>query len=61
MKVNAIEKSILLNALETEASRVKRSINVQVNQSIKEILSADLAAINALAGRLSNEPVEVSK
>lgn len=55
MVLNAFEKSILLTALETEQARLKRSINAEKSQPIREIHSQTLGAVTALHGRVYNE------
>lgn len=61
MNLNLDEKTILLVALETEHARLKRAINAEKTQAIKEILSARQSATLALFGRVSNEPVKEGK
>lgn len=58
MQINKEEKEILATALTTEHARVKRAVNAEKNGAIREILSTQLHAIAALAGRVSNEVVK---
>lgn len=58
MVINAAEKSLLLTALETEQARLKRSINAEKSQAIREIHSKTLGDVTALHGRVYNEVVK---
>ena len=57
MNLSADDKKLLVASLETESAKTKRAMNAASNQSIKEILGAQLANIHSLAGRVHNEPV----
>lgn len=61
LSLSASDKSLLLGALDTEAARMKRAINTNPNQSIKEILAGQLAELHALSGRVHNEVVKEAK
>ena len=61
MKINLAEKILIVGSLETEMARVKRAINAEKSQAIKEIHNSMLQTLVVLIGRVSNEPVEVSK
>lgn len=58
MQLSQMEKDMLDTALDTEISRVKRAINAEKNQSIKEILSAQMRDYEMLRGRISKEPAK---
>lgn len=49
------DKVLLLRALSTEAARVRRAVNAESNQAIKEILAGQEQAVQALYGRVHNE------
>lgn len=57
MKVNKDEKGLLLSALETELARLKRAANAQKSEGIRELLAVEVVAVQALIGRVSQEPV----
>lgn len=57
MKINSAEKGLLMQALETEQARVKRQINAEKNQAIKELHQSTLNSVVVLIGRVSQEPV----
>jgi len=54
----AAEKALLIGACETEQKRMARAINANPNQSIKEIMFADLRALQAVQSRVANEVVK---
>lgn len=56
MELTVSDKQLLLQALNTEASRLKRGVNTACNQSIKEILQNQLFDLQDLTGRVSKEP-----
>lgn len=56
MNLTAKDKELLVSALETETAKVKRAINAASNQSIKEILGAQVSDLQSLVGRVYNEP-----
>ena len=55
MNLSKEDKEYLSRALETEKSRVKRSMNAAANLSIKEILQKEFADLEVLSGRVYNE------
>lgn len=55
MVISKDDKVALLNALETEESRLRRAMNTSVNAQIKEILQVQIVALRDLAGRITNE------
>lgn len=57
MKISSSDKILLVGALETELARVKRAINKEKSQAIKEIHSAMQSQLQGLIGRVSNEVV----
>lgn len=57
MKISSSDKILLVGSLETEVARVKRAINAEKSQPIKEIHAAMLAQLQGLIGRVANEVV----
>ena len=55
---NAAERDLIVRSIVTEVARVKRAINAATNQSIKEILQAEVVTLNSLEGRISVMEVE---
>ena len=55
MNLNKSDKVVLQAALETEEARIKRAINAQSNQGIKELMQAELVLVRELQGRVSQE------
>lgn len=55
MNISKEDKLYLLNALETEQARLKRSMNAEKSQQIKEIHQFNLQRITELHGRVFNE------
>ena len=55
MIISKDDKSVLLTALDTEESRLRRAMNSSVNVQIKAILESQIVALRDLAGRVANE------
>ena len=55
MVISLKDKILLNGALDTEIARVKRAINSEKTQAIKEIHGAMLADLQGLLGRVVNE------
>lgn len=55
MIISKDDKSVLLTALDTEESRLRRAMNSSVNVQIKAILQSQIADLRDLAGRVANE------
>jgi len=55
MVITSSDKILLVGALETELARVKRAINAEKSQPIKEIHAAMQAQLQGLVGRVANE------
>jgi len=58
MQLSKEDRNILLRGLITEEARLKRAINAESNQSIKEILDADRQKVIMFRGRVFNEVAE---
>lgn len=56
MKLSSSDKILLDAALQTELARVKRAINAEKSQAIKEIHGQMQAQLHDLIGRVSKEP-----
>lgn len=57
MKISSSDKILLVGSLETEVARVKRAINAEKSQPIKEIHASMLAQLQGLIGRVASEVV----
>lgn len=55
MVLSKDDRVLLMLALHTEQQKVKRAINAETNQAIREILDVKLQALVALHGRVYNE------
>jgi len=55
MVVTKVDKELLLRSIETEQARVRRAINAEKSQAIREIHSVLLSDLTALHGRVYNE------
>lgn len=55
MVVSAKDKELLLRSIETEQARVRRAINAEKSQAIREIHSTLLGDLTAIHGRVYNE------
>lgn len=49
------DKELVQRSIQTEAARVRRSMNAASNQSIREILQGELGELQALEGRVVQE------
>lgn len=58
MVLTSSDKILLNGALETEIARVKRAINSEKSQAIREIHGSMLAQLQGLVGRVANEVVK---
>lgn len=55
MVITSSDKILLVGAIETELARVKRAINAEKSQPIKEIHGQMQAQLQSLLGRVANE------
>lgn len=58
MVLSKDDKRILEVALNTESARLRRAANAAASVPIKELYAAELAMVQALAGRVSQEPTK---